>query len=82
MIISDKYKFIFLHIPKTGGSSISAYLNQFLGKNDGLIIAEVELEYEMQNIELPDWIDIEVSNESKYYNYNLAINPYSNWKGE
>ena len=34
MIISDKYKFIFLHIPKTGGSSISAYLNQFLGKND------------------------------------------------
>ena len=34
MIISDKYKFIFLHVPKTGGSSISAFLNQFLGKND------------------------------------------------
>lgn len=34
MIISHKYKFIFLHVPKTGGSAIKAYLSQFLGDND------------------------------------------------
>lgn len=34
MIISHKYKFIFLHVPKTGGSSIAAYLSQFLGDDD------------------------------------------------
>lgn len=34
MIISHKYKFIFTHIPKTAGSSISAYLAQFLGDED------------------------------------------------
>ena len=34
MIISHKYKFIFLHVPKTGGSSINAYFSQFIGKKD------------------------------------------------
>ncbi len=34
MIISDKYKFIFLHVPKTGGSSVNAFLNQYLGDSD------------------------------------------------
>ena len=34
MIISHKYKFIFLHVPKTAGSSIAAYMSQFLGDND------------------------------------------------
>jgi hypothetical protein len=34
MIISHKYKFIFLHVPKTAGSSVAAYFSQFLGDND------------------------------------------------
>lgn len=34
MIISHKYKFIFLHVPKTGGSSISTFLSQYLGRED------------------------------------------------
>tara|TARA_B100000029_G_scaffold426581_1_gene435549 strand:- start:394 stop:867 length:474 start_codon:yes stop_codon:yes gene_type:complete len=75
-IFIEKIRYIVEH------KSIKWEIDQFLGKNDGLIIAEVELEHEMQNIELPDWIDIEISNKTKYYNYNLAINPYSTWKGE
>ena len=34
MIISHKHKFIFLHVPKTAGSSVSAFFSQYLGDND------------------------------------------------
>ena len=34
MIISHKYKFIFLHVPKTAGSSINTYFSQFIGDKD------------------------------------------------
>ena len=56
-------------------------VDQFLEYNKGLIIAEVELEEEKQNIVVPDWVDIEITNKKKYYNYNLALNPYFSWKG-
>jgi len=54
-------------------------IDEFLGDNKGLIIAEVELEKEEQKIILPNWIDTEVTNERKYYNYNLALNSYISW---
>ena len=54
-------------------------VDEFLDHNQGLIIAEIELQKEDQKIALPDWVDIEVSNEKKYYNYNLALNPYISW---
>jgi adenylate cyclase len=44
-----------------------------------LVIAEVELENENQTIELPKWIGLDVTNQNKYYNYNLALNPYISW---
>ncbi len=54
-------------------------IDVFHGKNDGLIIAEIELENENQDIGIPDWIDREISNEDKYLNFNLSINPYILW---
>ena len=51
----------------------------FHGNNKGLIIAEVELQNENQEIEKPDWIRREVTDDPKYYNSNLIRNPYSNW---
>ena len=54
-------------------------IDEFLGVNSGLIVAEVELEHENQPIELPDWIGEEVSHDPKYYNINLVTIPYSNW---
>ena len=53
-------------------------VDEFAGDNQGLIIAEVELESEAQEISLPDWIEREVS-DPKYYNSNLAKHPYSKW---
>lgn len=53
-------------------------VDEFLGENAGLIIAEVELADEHQEIILPDWIDRQVS-DPKYFNSNLAKYPYSQW---
>ena len=56
-------------------------VDEFLGENEGLIIAEVELENENQQVDLPDWIEREVS-EQKYFNYSLVKYPYSQWKNK
>ncbi|MCU0534667.1 MAG: CYTH domain-containing protein [Hydrococcus sp. Prado102] len=55
-------------------------VDEFLGENEGLIMAEVELDDANRTIELPDWIDKEVSGDRKYYNSNLAKYPYQQWK--
>jgi CYTH domain-containing protein len=55
-------------------------VDEFLGENQGLILAEVELESENQHIHKPQWIGKEVTENSKYFNSNLAKNPYKNWK--
>ena len=55
-------------------------IDEFLGENEGLILAEIELKSEDEKFNLPDWIAKEVTEEQKYYNSNLTINPYKNWK--
>lgn len=52
----------------------------FSGKNQGLIVAEIELESEGEEFVLPTWIDREVTGEEKYYNSNLVTKPYKDWK--
>lgn len=52
----------------------------FKKDNEGLYLAEVEIESENENIELPEFIIKEVTGDTKYYNKNLYINPYKNWK--
>ena len=54
-------------------------VDEFLGENLGLLLAEIELENESDIVELPDWIEREVTNEENYYNSNLSINPFINW---
>jgi adenylate cyclase len=46
----------------------------FHGTNDGLILAEVELESVDDKIELPDWLEKEVSDDPRYFNSSLAKN--------
>jgi adenylate cyclase len=55
-------------------------VDKFIGDNDGLFIAEVELEDEKQIVILPEWIDKEVTGDSRYYNSNLVKNPFCKWK--
>ena len=54
-------------------------LDVFHGNNEGLIIAEIELESEDQVFHIPSWTDSEVTDQEKYYNMNLVENPYSMW---
>jgi CYTH domain-containing protein len=54
-------------------------VDEFLGDNAGLFIAEIELISEDEIIELPEWVAKEVTGDEKYYNSNLTINPYKNW---
>lgn len=54
-------------------------VDEFLGENIGLIVAEIELENEDEQFEMPDWIANEVTGIQKYYNSILATFPYSKW---
>jgi adenylate cyclase len=54
-------------------------VDEFLDKNLGLLVAEIELSDEDEHFDIPDWIDIEVTGEEKYYNSNLATSPFKNW---
>jgi len=55
-------------------------VDEFLDDNEGLIIAEIELRDEGEKFSLPDWIDKELTGQEKYFNANLSINPYKNWR--
>ncbi|MEA3287464.1 MAG: CYTH domain-containing protein [Candidatus Marinimicrobia bacterium] len=54
-------------------------IDEFHGENEGLTVAEVELESEDQEYPKPDWIGEEVTGDPRYYNSNLIANPYKNW---
>lgn len=54
-------------------------IDEFHGENEGLIVAEIELENEDENFEIPEWIGEEVTYDNKYFNSNLFKNPYKNW---
>lgn len=51
----------------------------FEGDNKGLIVAEIELNYENESFEKPDWLGEEVTGEKRYYNASLSILSYKNW---
>ena len=55
-------------------------IDEFFGKNKGLIVAEIELTSENENFEKPDWLGEEVTGKIEYYNSNLSKHPYKNWK--
>ena len=54
-------------------------IDQFFGDNQGLIIAEIELEDENQKFTKPNWIHKEISLDHRYLNCNLAIKPFNSW---
>lgn len=55
-------------------------VDEFLSENKGLVIAEIELESEDQQFELPPWIGKEVSGDKRYYNSYLIKNPFCTWQ--
>jgi adenylate cyclase len=55
-------------------------VDEFLGENEGLIVAEVELDREDQPFAKPAWAGAEVTHDPRYYNANLIRHPFSKWK--
>ncbi len=55
-------------------------IDEFLGDNAGLIVAEVELKSEDQAFERPLWLGDEVTGDPRYYNANLIKKPFTRWR--
>ncbi len=69
----DKHR----HVEEHGGHTWE--IDVFHGDNEGLVIAEVELQSEDEKIVLPPWAGAEVSGDPRYFNSNLLKNPYRTW---
>ncbi|MGZ5026679.1 MAG: CYTH domain-containing protein [Methylobacter sp.] len=54
-------------------------IDEFEGDNQGLIVAEIELDETGQSFSKPLWLGKEVTSDLRYYNNNLATHPYSEW---
>jgi adenylate cyclase len=54
-------------------------VDEFLGVNQGLVLAEIELDSENESFEKPPWLGEEVTGDPRYYNARLAVKPYTSW---
>lgn len=54
-------------------------VDEFLGVNAGLVVAEIELTAEDQAFDQPDWVGEEVTHDARYFNANLIRHPYTCW---
>lgn len=65
------------HYVPQGGHEFE--VDEFLGANTGLIVAELELPRIDAEYPRPAWLGAEVSTLPRYYNLNLIDHPYSRW---
>ena len=54
-------------------------VDEFIGANQGLVVAEIELASEDQGFDKPAWIGAEVTGERRYFNSSLISRPFSTW---
>ncbi len=71
-IIKKRYR---IHVDETIWE-----VDEFFGENEGLFVAEFELEHEDQEHTIPKWIGEEVTGDQRYFNSNLVKYPYSLWE--
>ena len=57
-------------------------VDEFYGDNEGLVMAEIELNAPDESFKKPDFIGTEVTGDRRYYNAHLRQNPYKLWKDE
>lgn len=70
----DKYRY---RLPCERG--LCWEIDEFLGDNAGLIVAEIELPQEDTAFASPAWLGDEVSQDARYFNVNLAKHPFKEW---
>ena len=68
------------HLVRHGG--LLWEVDEFLGDNAGLVVAEVELQHAGQPFDKPGWAGTEVTDQSRYYNLALASHPYTRWDAD
>ena len=54
-------------------------VDEFLGENAGLVVAEIELSSEEQAFDKPAWVGAEVTDDPRYFNSSLSSRPYRSW---
>jgi adenylate cyclase len=69
----EKYRFV------TEYEGFKWEVDEFLGDNAGLVVAEIELESEGQEFPRPGWLGEEVTDDARYYNANLVEKPFREW---
>lgn len=69
----DKVRYI---VPYEG---VTIEVDEFHGLNEGLVLAEIELESETQTFSVPAWIGEDVTSDARYYNSYLTQHPYTSW---
>ncbi|HMO14320.1 MAG TPA: CYTH domain-containing protein [Pirellulaceae bacterium] len=55
-------------------------IDEFLGENLGLVVAEIELTAADEHFEMPPWIGADVTDDPRFHNSNLVKNPFQNWR--
>ena len=65
---------------KISAGDLTWEIDEFLGDNAGLIVAEVELKSEDQAFDRPAWLGDEVTGDTRYYNANLIKKPFTRWR--
>lgn len=54
-------------------------VDEFHGDNEGLVMAEIELDNPDDSFAIPGWLGEEVTGDRRYYNSQLSLNPFKNW---
>lgn len=71
--IIEKYRYRIAH------DGMMWEVDEFLGENAGLVVAEIELASEDQAFAKPEWVGEEVTHDPRYFNANLLRHPFSTW---
>lgn len=54
-------------------------VDEFHNANQGLVLAEIELQHKNEDFEKPSWLGKEVTGDERYYNASLSMHPYRSW---
>lgn len=54
-------------------------VDEFLGENQGLVVAEIELDTPDQTFTRPDWLGEEVTDDPRYFNSSLSLQSFQTW---
>lgn len=71
--VVEKVRHLVLH------AGMTWEVDEFLGANAGLVVAEIELDAEGQAFAPPAWLGAEVTGDGRYVNANLAVRPFTSW---